>query len=304
MGTATKRLQFRHRKFRRRRLTPEAELASPAATRASPTRPEPPTRQALSTMLGCSHALLQEDRQSRRPQAMAPDAEIALPALRQTYPQVHRRPGPGVRAKQPKPAARPKNVMTINQVRAALEKLDNRGYVKTLMQLNEVRQNPARAANLGYQRKFKGYYRMRQKRPDFYQHFFATLQAAASAPSPPSLAKIMQELYDKTKERHLSFASKLLASVTDDEVVFDRLVANYFRVPSNPLPPNSKDWLAKLLRRHDLVAQGVQNFIRAPDWPQMRALFDKKFPDAQHLPDIRKADLIIWAAGDAPLTGP
>ncbi len=188
--------------------------------------------------------------------------------------------------------------MTIDQVRTALEKLDNRGYVKTLLELNEVRYDPGRAANPGYQRRFKGYYRMRQKRPSFYAHFFSMLQAAASAPAPPSLAHVLQNLYELTKERHLSFGSKLRATITDDAVIFDKNVAKYFDVPSTPLPPNSKDWLDKLLRRHHLVAQGVQKFIQAPDWPEMRALFDRKFPEAKHFPDIRKADLIIWAAED------
>ncbi len=137
---------------------------------------------------------------------------------------------------------------------------------------------------------------MRQKSAKFYGHFFPCCKRRP--PSPPSLASILQKLYDQTNERLLSFGSKLRATVTD-EVIFDKNVARYFGVPSSPLP-QSKDWIEKMLHRHDRVAQGVKNFIQRPDWPEMRALFDKQFPQAHDLPDIRKADLIVWAV--RPLT--
>ena len=38
-------------------------------------------------------------------------------------------------------------------------------------------------------------------------------------------------------------------------------------------------------------------FIKQSEWPRMRSEFDAKFPAAVHLPDTRKADLIIWATG-------
>lgn len=77
--------------------------------------------------------------------------------------------------------------------------------------------------------------------------------------------------------------------------LFDKNLATYFRVPSSPLT-QIKDWLAKALRRHAEVEKGIWDFIQKPEWPPMRALFDQSFPDAAHLSDITKADLIIWAA--------
>lgn len=187
--------------------------------------------------------------------------------------------------------------MTLDQIRAALKKLAKRRAVETLLELNQVRREPALAADPNYQRKFIGYYRMGRKSAEFYRHFFSMLEAAASASSLPSLAAILQDLFDRTKQRHLSFGSKMRATVTDDAVIFDRNVATHFHVPSSPLR-QSKDWLAKALQRHDRVAQGIQAFVQRPDWPEIRALFDQAFPNAKHLPDIRKADLIIWAAYD------
>jgi hypothetical protein len=187
--------------------------------------------------------------------------------------------------------------MTIDEVIAALEKLARRRDIPRLLGTNEVRQNPGLAANPAYRTNFVGYYRMGRKRPEFYDHFFSMLQEAAAAETPPLLEQILQELYDLTNERHLSFGSKLRATVTDDAVIFDRNVARHFGVPHYPLR-NPNYWLDRLLQRHQQVEQGIQAFVGQPNWSEMRRLFDEAFPNAAHLPDIRKADMIIWAHED------
>jgi hypothetical protein len=145
-----------------------------------------------------------------------------------------------------------------------------------------------------YRRTFNGYYKMRQKRDAFYRHFFSMLRESAYAPPPPSLETILQNLYANTGERHLSFCTKMLATIADDAVIFDRNVADHFGVPSSPLP--RRDWLPEALRRYEGIRRGIQAFTQTPEWQEMRALFDQKFPKAAYLSEIRKADLIIWAA--------
>ncbi len=186
--------------------------------------------------------------------------------------------------------------MRIERARAALRKLGRRGSVETVLELMKVRTQPALAADPDYQRTFNGYYRMGRKRDTFYRHFFSKLAEAASASSPPSLKAILQDLFDNTGERHLSFGTKMLATITDDAVIFDRNVAAHFRIASTPLP--KQYWLSEALRRYEGTRRGIQAFTRAPEWQQMRALFDQTFPTAGHFSDIRKADLIIWAAYD------
>jgi hypothetical protein len=184
--------------------------------------------------------------------------------------------------------------MRIEWASAALMKLERRGSVEKVLALMEVRMSPALATDHEYQRTFNGYYKMGRKKGAFYRHFFSMLREAAYAPSPPSLKTTLQNLYAQTGERHLSFGTKMLATITDDVVIFDRNVADHFGVPSTLLP--RQDWLSEALRRYEEVRRGIQAFTQASEWLQMRALFDDKFPNAAHLSEIRKADLIIWAA--------
>ena len=184
--------------------------------------------------------------------------------------------------------------MRIERVKAALKKLERRGSVEKVLALMEVRTNPALATDHDYQRTFNGHYRMGRKTGAFYRYFFSMLQEAADAPSPPSLETTLQTLHAHTGERHLSFGTKMLATITDDAVIFDRNVAGHFGVPSTPLP--RQDWLSEAVRRYEEIRRGIQAFTQTPEWQQVRALFDDRFPKAAHLSEIRKADLIIWAA--------
>jgi hypothetical protein len=184
--------------------------------------------------------------------------------------------------------------MKIERVKAALMKLERRGSVESVLELMKVRATPALAADPDYKKTFNRYYRMIKKKDGFYRHFFSMLQRIASAQTPPALKEIMQELYDKTEERHLSFSTKMRATVTDNAVIFDKNVAAHFGVRSTVLP--KQDWLPEALRRYGAIRRGIHAFTKAPEWQQTRALFDQKFPSAVHFSEIRKADLIIWAA--------
>lgn len=91
--------------------------------------------------------------------------------------------------------------MKISKVKVALQKLAKRRDVERRLQLNKVGQDPALAHDREYQRKFIGYYRTGRKKPEFYKVYFSMMEKIARAPSPPSLADILQELYDRTGER-------------------------------------------------------------------------------------------------------
>ncbi|HTT75351.1 MAG TPA: hypothetical protein VMF50_05150 [Candidatus Binataceae bacterium] len=188
-------------------------------------------------------------------------------------------------------------ILDDGQVTAAINLLGNRGDVATLLEIIAIRKTPALAENRDYQRTFTGYYRMGRKKQSFYQAYYSMLQNAARADSLPSLSAVLQNLFDQTREKHLSFSSKLCATLDDNAVIFDKNVAGFFGVPRGDL--GQQNWLTKALDRYRRVQQGIDSFTHQPAWPQMRAQFNEKFPNAIHLPDIRVADLIIWADGAA-----
>jgi hypothetical protein len=104
----------------------------------------------------------------------------------------------------------------------------------------------------------------------------------------------MVYLHEKTKERHLSFSSKLLATLDDSEPIYDRNVATRLHIPHGALPANG--WAEQAEERIDLLKRRLKNIISSSTWGQYEAAFNQAFPEASHLSSLRKADLMIWAS--------
>jgi hypothetical protein len=188
--------------------------------------------------------------------------------------------------------------MEWNRVIAALQRLADRGAVAKLLDLRRVRNNPALATDPDYQRAFNGYYRMGRRTPALYHHFYLKFQQTALAPPPTphaalqALEEILLYIFNNTGEIHLSFSSKMLGTITDAAIIFDSTVASYFNIPM----AYTLNWLPDALHRYEQIQLNIQTFVGTPQWQHMRAMFDLTFADvnAIHLPDTRKADLIIW----------
>ena len=139
--------------------------------------------------------------------------------------------------------------MTLEEAQAAIDLLIERGDILKLLYLNQVRQNPGLAETPEYQRRFNGFYRMRQQPPAFYDCFYAMLRHYAAAGEAPPLGQILQELWEGVHRHYLSFGSKMRATLTDQAVIFDSLLAHHFGVLANQVL-HDPTWLETLLHRY------------------------------------------------------
>lgn len=183
--------------------------------------------------------------------------------------------------------------MTNEEVENAIAELERRNAINTLLYLNSVRNNPHLAVTQDYRTRFNGYYIPAPHPAAFYQTLFGLLYDLALGNVEADLATLLEQMFAGTGQRHLSFCSKLMVTVTDEAVVFDRNVAIYFGVPVAPLP--AADWIQVASARYNSIHEGVSGFVTTQEWPATRLQFDNAFPEAAHLPDIRKADLLIWS---------
>jgi len=179
----------------------------------------------------------------------------------------------------------------------AIGNLQSRGDVDTVLRLNSVRHTPSLAAEVDYQRAFKGYYFPTPKPAGFYASFFALLGRAASDRG-ITLEKCLLEVHSATNERHLSFCSKLLATVSDEFVIYDRNVAALLGISTKPLPQN--DWINVAMTRYTMVQDRIDEFAASPSGERAIGLFDLAFPQATNLPKRRKADFLLWASYEKP----
>ena len=184
-----------------------------------------------------------------------------------------------------------KKIMTKLQARAAITELKRQSAIPHLLFLNSVRKNPGLANNPKYQTSFRAYYEVRQKPREFYDVIFSLLQRMVLGRAPLDLQFLLLEMHYATNEHDLSLGSKLLATASDNAVVYDNNVAVYFGVTANQRPDMS--WLNDAMSRYTALQEHIRAFIAGPDWAAICDLFDKAFPQARELPSLRKANLIL-----------
>jgi len=177
---------------------------------------------------------------------------------------------------------------------AAINALQKRGAIEKLLYLNSVWATPKLAQSSEYQKKFIGYYRMGRKKASFYSTYFSLLEEAAANTPLPTLKDILERLFHATGARHLSFGSKLLATVDDKIPIFDRNVAHMLGVKNGSLP--EAGWVEKALERHAAIQAGLAAFTNHSRWPETERKFDAAFPEAKKLSAGRKADLLLWVS--------
>lgn len=176
----------------------------------------------------------------------------------------------------------------------AIETLARRRAVGKVLRLNEVRLHPTLASQADYQRAYKGYYRLGRRSRLFYDAYFSMLEREAGSKTLPKLHKLLEELFDATGERHLSFCTKLIATISPSAVIYDRNVARLLGVKYGPLP--NKEWVAEAIRRYDTILATITAVTMRHDWLACEKAFDEAFPHGAKLSQVRKADLMIWAS--------
>ena len=174
-----------------------------------------------------------------------------------------------------------------------IPQLLKRRDVKKLLHINSARTDPRLVSTEAYQRLFKGYYKVRRGR-QFTEPYLHLLQHDLELRTTPSLKTIVLQSPEQTGQRHLSFASKLLATLDDTEPLYDQNVCSLLGVPHHHL--KGSDWLERAEERIRLLKQGVADITSASSWPSHEAAFNTAFPEALQLSSQRKADLMTWAS--------
>jgi len=177
--------------------------------------------------------------------------------------------------------------------------LRKRNAIRKVRAIERVREEPTLADDPAYRRLYNGYYKVGRKRAEFYDAYYGMLREWALAGRAPGLDVVLTGLYRQTGERHLSFSSKLVATLDPRGVIYDRNVASLLAVDTGPLGPG---WLDELVTRFSALEQRMAAVIQATEWQAVQQAFDECFAEARDFSPARKADLILWAgyAGKSP----
>ena len=183
---------------------------------------------------------------------------------------------------------REKFPMTDRDIEAAIAKAQAgiARYLEIMRMLPEV--DVSRDA--GFQKRFNGFYRMRQRSAEWYRTYFAFLQEMKG--SKPGFDLVLDHLHEKLGRCEASFSSKLAATLNPDKPIWDRYILDHAGVA--PIPPGSprKLYLAKAAYRS--IESFYVHFMKSEKAQRMIGMFNEKVREHAGITDVKKVDFVLW----------
>lgn len=140
-----------------------------------------------------------------------------------------------------------------------------------------------------FQKKFNGFYRIRQKPAAWYKIFYMLFDESRKIPV--DYYTVLQLLHKLTGRYEASFASKLLASIDTQMPVIDSIVLKNLNLR---LPyPYEANRLESICSIHGKLTEYYANYLQTEKGKHLVGRFRKVYPDA-NVSEVKMLDLILW----------
>ena len=147
--------------------------------------------------------------------------------------------------------------------------------------------------NREYRTAFNRYYRMRQRRPRWYEVFFSILEREKRSDA-VSFRIVLEEILRKTGRLEASFGSKLIATINANLPVWDQHVLDNLGLKA-PSWSRDTEWrLNCCVELYSSIQAWSSRVIQHDGFWEWRRRFDGAFPQFRHFMDIKKLDLFLW----------
>ena len=144
-----------------------------------------------------------------------------------------------------------------------------------------------------FQKKFNGYYRIRQRPSDFYQAYYDYMELKKG--SPLSFEDVLVHLHELTSRHEPSFASKLLATINPDKPVWDVNVLSNLSIK----PPRyyAKNRLVEIVSTYGVLENWFDDYLKTQNALNVICLFDEIYPNLE-ITAVKKIDFALWSLGE------
>jgi len=172
------------------------------------------------------------------------------------------------------------NQKTIGNIKIALEKYN---YIMHNLRKTDV------SSDKEFQKKYNGFYRMRQRQAQFYQLYYDYLEQTKNTEI--SFEKTLKYFDEKLSRIEASFSSKLVATIDPTKPVLDEFVLKNLGLSK---PKNySKNKIEQTIELYNQIEQTYKEFLLTNQGKDLLIEFDRFFPDSD-LTDTKKLDLLLW----------
>ena len=144
-----------------------------------------------------------------------------------------------------------------------------------------------------FQRKFNGYYKVRQRKPEFYEAYYSFMESKKG--TDVTFGEILNYFFKKLGRVEASFSSKLLATINPKKPIWDEFVLKNLglKKPST----YSKDRLSKIIDLYKSIENWYVDFFESEDADQIIRTFDIRYPNSG-INNVKKIDFLLWKVRD------
>jgi hypothetical protein len=164
-----------------------------------------------------------------------------------------------------------------------------RTYNETLLRLQTT--NVARDRE--YQRLYNRFYRVRQKSPEWYTHYFDILEQEKGNPD-IAFKDVLENLFLKFARVEPSFSSKLVATIRPDAPVYDSLVLKNLGIRQPRSWRDGGTRLEESNRAYEAIEAFHRESISSGEFAQLEREFDQHLSQFAHLTRTKKLDILLW----------
>ena len=147
------------------------------------------------------------------------------------------------------------------------------------------------ANDKNFQKLYNAFYRMRQRKPEFYQIYFTYLEKIKSCDEQISFEDVFYYIQNHTGRCEASFSSKLFATVYPKQPVWDVFVLNNLGIKK--IYSKSKNREQKIINAYNEICQWYEKKLNSVDGARIISTFDKIYPDV-NITNTKKIDLFLW----------
>jgi hypothetical protein len=171
--------------------------------------------------------------------------------------------------------------MKIEKIIEAIERA--RKGIAQYLEIMELFSNTDVSIDKDFQRRFNGFYRIRQRPPEWYEQYYAYMQSQKG--QNPTFSYVLRHLYSVLGRYEPSFSSKLVATIDVNSPVWDSVVLRYAGIKT-PLY-TSKSKVDQAEATYKQLQEWHERHMRSDHGKLILRTFEEMVPEHKWYQNIR-----------------
>ena len=140
-----------------------------------------------------------------------------------------------------------------------------------------------------FQKKFNGFYRIRQRDSNWYHHYYQILEELKTKNK--KFDELLQEFKNRCNRIEASFISKMYATKNPEYPIIDTWVLKNLRLKLPYI--YDKNRISKIINLYEKIIEWYSNLLSMDEGKNYIQQFDAIWPNCP-ITDVKKIDFILW----------